>query len=288
MHHLIRLVAALGLGLLSAAVIAVQPEQGSLVVGVVPYNSAPVVIGQHRPMVDRLRADFGVDVEFVTAPGFRAFFDAAANGNYDLMGMPSHFARLLQLDRGYVPLVHYESGARSMVMVAAKGPISNYAQLAGKVLAVPDRTALATILILEWLERKGMRAGRDYRLFEATTFNAAAIAVERGEAAAAISAPAALAQMSPETRAGLRTIVDSGEFPNLVFVAHPRLSKATREKLKQSLLSFVASPEGKTFSATTGFKGIAAVTPQMMRRLDPYMKETRRVLGWQTPAKAKQ
>lgn len=287
MNHLIRIVASLGLSLLCAAVIAAGPRQNSLVIGVVPYNSATVVIGQHRAMIDRLRADFGGDVEFVTAPGFRAFFDAAANGDYDVMGMPSHFARLLQLDRGYVPLVRYESGARALVVVATQGPISSHEQLAGKVLAVPDRTALATILVLEWLEQQGMRAGRDYTLFEAATFNAAAIAVERGEAAAAISAPSALVQMSPETRAALRTIVDSGEFPNLVYVAHPRLSKAMREKLKHSLLSFVASPAGQTFSATTGFKDIVAVTPQTMQRLDPYMRETRRVLGWQAPAKSK-
>lgn len=250
-----------------------------LTVGVVPFNNARLLHELHRPLIEHLRRDFGPDVEMVTATGFRAFYEATVQGGYDVAVMPAHLARLAQVDHHFVPLVRYSVDVPGLVVVAANGGIGSLAQLAGKTVAVPDRLALAPITVLTGLEKQGLVAGRDFKLVELSSFNSAVLAIERGEVQAAVTALAPFHQMPPEQRRNLRIVAEMASFPSLIYIVHPRMSASRREKLARSLHRFGKEPAGRAFFAATGFGDFVPVTPAEMRRLDPYVRETRRLLA---------
>jgi phosphonate transport system substrate-binding protein len=256
----------------------VLPEK-PLVVGVVPYNSTRTLLKAYQPMREYLEHALGQPVSFFSASGFKNFQQYTEEGAFDLVITPAHFARILQKERGYIPLVRYSGGARGLVMVKRGSRLKTIQDLRGKSVAAPDRLSLASILCIEYLRAKGLRADTDFKVLEVPSFNSAILAVRHDEAVAAISAPGALAQMPVELRDSVRVLADTGEYINLVFLANPRLGQTTAERLKAELMRFGAGEAGAKFLARTGFGSIVAFMPGDLRPLDPYVAETKKLLG---------
>lgn len=267
------------LGLLTGQNVVAQTKAPAFTVGVVPFSNTRFLIEIHQPLIEHLRGEFGGGVDLVTAAGFRAFYAEAIRGGYDVAVMPAHFARLAQVEHGFVPLVRYAVDVAGLVVAAANGGIAAVEHLAGKKVAVPDRLALALISVLAGLEKQGLVADRDFALVETPTPVSAVLAIERGEVQAAITASAPFNQMPPERRRNLRVVADTGLFPSLIYMAHPRLSAARRAKLSQSLLRFGKEPSGQAFFEANKFGGFSPVRRQDMIRLDPFLAETRRLLA---------
>lgn len=269
------------LTLLSALVQAAESAvPAPLKIGVVPYLSTRTLINSYQPMRRFLQGSFGRPVEVYTATGFRAFFDNTDKGAFDLIITPAHFARIAQIDNGFIPLVRYSSGARGLFMVPQQSRMQGIQELRGQTIAVPDRLSLASILCVEYLRQNGLRSSADLKLLETSSFNSAVLTVQKGEAAAAVSAPAALAQMPGDLRESVRILADTGDYINLVFLANPRLGAADAARLKQLVLQFGAdTAEGRVFLKNTGFGSIIPAAEADLQRLDPYVAETKHLLG---------
>jgi phosphonate transport system substrate-binding protein len=251
-----------------------------LTVGVAPYLSTRTLLTVYKPIQAHLQGRFGTQVEVFTATDFRVFYQHAVEGEYDLAIMPAHFARLAQREHGFVPLVRYTSGGRGLLVTKRGTGIAKADDLRGKVVAAPDRLALGAIVVFDWMRVHGLRPEHDFVVFQTPSFNSAMHALENGEAVAAVTAPAALAQMAPALHNDIRLIVDTGEFPNLVFLAHPRLAPRARAQLKAALLGFARETSaGKRFFAETGFGDFVEVAPEDLRSLDLYLAETKRLLS---------
>ena len=271
------LVLALPGGVAHAAEEAAPPP---LKIGVVPYLSARTLINSYQPLRNFLQDSLGRPVEVYTATGFKAFFDSTDQGAFDLVVTPAHFARIAQIDNGFVPLVRYSGGARGLLVVPQNSGMKSIQELRGRIIAVPDRLSLASIVCVEYLRQSGLSSALDLRLLETHSFNSAVLTLQKGEAAAAISAPAALMQMPPGLRDSVRILADTGDYINLVFLAHPRLGTKEVERLRQSIQRFAdETAAGRTFLESTGFGSIIPASDTDLQRLDPYVAETRRLLG---------
>jgi phosphonate transport system substrate-binding protein len=254
---------------------SVQPLQ----VGVVPYISARVLVATYEPMRLYLEQVLGRPVKIYTATGFRQFFINAKNGDYDLIITSGHLARLLQKEYQFTPLLRYSTGGSGLVMTALNSRLKNLQDLRGQVIALPDQLSLASIVCITYLHEKGLKAGTDFQPLEVPSFASAILSVQKGNAGAAISAPAALAQMPPELRESVQAIMNTGEFISQVLLVHPRLGKDETTHLNKALLKFGnESNEGKQFFSSTGFGSIVPVTAGDMASLDRYIAETKRLL----------
>jgi phosphonate transport system substrate-binding protein len=269
------------LTLLSGVVQAAEsPVPPPLKIGVVPYLSTRALINSYQPLRHFLQNSFGRPVEVYTATGFKAFFESTDEGAFDLIVTPAHFARIAQIDKGFVPLVRYSTGGRGLFVVPQQSRMKDIHDLRGQTIAVPDRLSLAAILCVEYLRQNSLRSGTDFKLLETASFNSAVLIVQKGEAAAAISAPGALAQMPDDLRDSVRILADTGDYTNLVFLANPRLGAADVDRLKHLLLQFGAeSAEGRAFLKNTGFGSIIPTSEADLQRLDPYVAETKHLLG---------
>lgn len=282
----IRLVSALLFaGVAGSSCAAGKPLVKALNVGVAPYLSTRALLTVHKPVQTYLQERLGTQVDIFTAPDFRAFYDNMVQGDYDLAIAPAHLARLAQREHGFVPLVRYTSGGRGLLVVKQGVNIASIDDLRGQVVAAPDRLAFGTVVVFEWLRARGIRPDWDFRVFQTPSFNSAMHALENGDAVAAVSAPAALAQMTPGLRDNLRVIADSGEFFNLVYLAHPRVSVEERLRLKAALLGFSRDlTVGKRFFSDTQFGALIEVAPNGLHAVDPYLAETKRLLSLPQPA----
>jgi len=254
-----------------------------LEIGVVPYISARVLVGSYEPMRFYLEQVLGRPVKIYTSTGFKQFFLNAKRGDYDLVISPANFARILQKEQQFRPLVRYSTNTPGMLMIALNSPLKTLQDLRGQVIAVPDKLSMVAIVGVAYLRENGLQPGTDFQLLEVPSFASAILAVQKGDATAAFSARAPLSHMSPELRESVRPIVEIGEYFSLVFLAHPRLEKTTTDLLNKELLKFGnETNEGKQFLTSTGFGTIIPATTKDMKSLDRYTAETKRLLADET------
>lgn len=284
MHKLVKYC----LGLVLAMTASTAYAEGNsaikpLEIGVVPYLSARVLVTSYEPMRLYLEQALGRPVKIYTAAGFKPFFLNTRQGDYDLVITAAHFARILQKEQKFTPLVRYSAGGRGLVMTALNSPLKKLQDLRGQVIAVPDQLSLANIVCMSHLREHGLKPGTDFKVLEVPSFASAILSVQKGEASAAVSAAGALAQMAPELRESVQPLLDTGEFVSLVFLAHPRLGKKLERLISKKLLKFGSdTSEGKLFFTNNGFGEIVPVTAKDMYSLDRYVADTKRLLN-ETP-----
>ena len=257
---------------------AISPPEKPLEVGVVPYLSARVLVSSYEPLRLYLEQSLHRPVILYTATGFKQFLLNSQRGDYDLIISSSHFARLLQKENKFTPLVRYSKGGHGLILTTLGSKIHTIQDLAGKTIAVPDKLSLASISCLNYLSKKGLNTSNLHFLL-VPSFASAILSVQKGEADAAISASGALAQMPIEIRESVRKVVDTGEFISLVFLSHPRLDKQFSSQLTRTLLQFGnQSDVGKQFFSKNGFGTVIPVTEKEMSLQDAYLPETKKLL----------
>lgn len=179
-------------------------------------------------------------------------------------------------------MARYSGGARGLV-VARDSPIGRLDPLRGRTIAGPDRLALVSLVMVRWMHEHGLEEKRDYTLATSVSFNTAILTVQRGEAAAARTAPAAMRQMPAELRDSVRILGDTGDYTNLICLANPRLDKHEIAQFKALILRFAADPQlGRAFLSATGFGSIIPATAADMKLLDTYVPETRRLVSFRS------
>lgn len=244
-----------------------------------PYASTLALITTHRPLQQYLEKSLRRPVEFYTAASFDAFVASLMAGEYDIALCPPHFA-VLAAEKGYVPLFHYKARLEPILVVRRDGPVKGPADLAGKTVAMADRTAFIRIVIVRWLADQGLKAGADYRIFERPTHAASAAAVVMGEADAGLTTTTAFKQIPPDMQAQLRIVSSGLSFPHLFALAHRRFGHEGLEQLRGALAAFSATaPEGREFFEKSGYLGFEPVAEAEIRLLRPYAEAYRQMEG---------
>lgn len=248
-------------------------------VGVVPYISARAVIANFEPLRLHLEQVLGKPVKIYTSTGFKQFYSNAQRGEYDLVISAAHIARILQTENKFNPLVKLSPAVHALIMTNSQSPLTTAHELKEKTLAVPDKLALASIVAMSWLRENGMRPGIDYKVLEVPSFSSALLAMQKGDAVAAISVPPVLMQIPKELRESTKELIDAGEFLSFIFLTHPRMASSDTVLLSKALLKFNnESNLGKQFFINTGFGSIIPLTTKDMPDLDRYAVETKRLL----------
>lgn len=259
---------------------ALAASQAALEVGIFPYLSPRAVLGAHAPMKVYLETQLARPVNMSTAPGFKDIYERTRGGEYDLVILPPHLARLAQIEAGYVPVAIYSKVLKGLLVVRRDSPYQKVSDLAGKAIVAPDRLAIVTFIGLQYLREHGLQAGTHYTLSTSTSHSSAAYSVTQGEFDAVVTERAAFEKQIPEeTRRNLRVLSVMGNVPHVMFMAHPRMGREQIDRLRAALLKFaVDSAGGRQFIEKGGWEGIRVVTDADMRALDVYMPELRRLL----------
>ena len=264
------------LGLVVVLPVTAQQEAAPLRLAVHPYASTLALINTYRPLQQYLAARLGRPVEFYTAPGFEAFVDTLSSGGYDIAISPPHFA-VMASEKYYVPILHFQTRLEPLLVVRTGSPLHAAEDLRGKRIAMADRSAFIRLVAVKWLADHGLEPGRDYEIVDRPNHGASISATLMGEADAGLATITALKQLPGDVQQQVRVIATGLRFPHLFTLVHRRLGEATIERIRQALLAFPETDEGRQFMEKSGFKGYEDISPEELRSLAPYVELYRRL-----------
>lgn len=269
---------ALALVLCSSALAHAQ-ERKILSIGVFPYLSTRVMLQTYEPMREYLATRLNRPVHIYTAANYRAFYQKAVRGDFDIALYPPHLAFLAQREAGSVPIARFSRVMHGVFATTTRSPITALEQMRGMELATPDSLALVTILGLEQLVDLGMLPSRDYVWRHGVSHNSALLQLQRGSVQVALVANSALDQMPPEQRENIRVLGRTEDFPALVIMVRPNLPATTRETVRQALLDWHKTPDGARAIEALKFFDIVSVHPNELDSFRIYTSATRDALN---------
>ena len=251
-----------------------------LVIGVLPNIAASALIPQYDMLRRYLERVGGYKVRVVVPANFKAFFDSAMGGEFDLAISAPHLARVLQLERNLVPLVIYEPRINALLIAPADSAFAGPRDLRERAVAYANPQSLVAMYGQQWLRQQNLEAGKDFEVKSARTDLGVGRMLLSGDVAAAIMSNGEFRALPPEESSRLKVVEVFARIPNFVVLAHPRLEQARIAKLRTQFKAFLADPEdGLPFAKATGFSGMIDADDVLLRELDPYVAQTRRAMG---------
>ena len=247
--------------------------------GVLPNISARQILTQYQPWREDLAQALGRPVEVVTATNFKAFAQATAERQYQLIVTAPNLGRVAQLDHGWVPLGVYEPGIPALLVASAQQRDDAVGQLRGKALALANPQSLVALVGLKWLADQGLRAGTDFRVVQTANDDSLGTLLLSGEAPLAMMSMGEFRAKSEAMQKSLRIVTEMARLPGFLVMASPDLPAAERQRLQTWLLAFPTQAAGQRFLGLTGFTGIRPVQPQDLKFLDDHVEVTRRSLA---------
>ena len=273
---------ALVSGLATASVAATPAPAGddTLVIGVLPNIGTAALLGQYENLKSWMERTQGTKVRITVPANFKVFFENTLRGDYDVSVAAPHFARVVQVDRGMVPLVMYEPRINALFVGKRDDGINGPADVRGKALGFANPTSLVAMYGLQWFRQAGMEPGKDFEVRGARTDKGVGRMLLAGEVCGAVMSNGEFRALPQDEAARLRTVEAFARIPNFIVLAHPRLGAARISQLKTQLKAFIADKdEGAAFVKATGITGMVDADDVVLRELDTYVAPTRRAMG---------
>lgn len=247
-------------------------------IGVLPITSTRILLRNYALIQSYLEQTLKQPVELVTAADFRTFHLNTLQGQYDLVVTAVHFARMAQLEAGWLPLVRYGASHQTLLMTLRERPLRRLEDVRGSVVAGPDVLTLVSMEGQDWLRARGLTVNVDYTYLETPTTPSSAHALINGQSMLFFGTPQGLLNTPRELADQLAVFAALPERPNLTWLAHPRLA-SQRPFLKSSLQGLNApSANVKSFFDATGYQGVREVADADLATSDKYLPRLREAL----------
>lgn len=259
-------------------------QDAPLRLGLFPNLTARVLLEAYQPLADHLTRVLKRPVYLETAPDFPSFVSRTREGRYDLLLTAPHLAYLAQAETGYRPLLTYKKPVQGLLVVRKDSPYRSLAELKGKTIAMADPLAIVVMMMETELEKAGLQDGRDYKRIEAESHNNAVLLVVQGKAEAGVLGVLPYQRLPDETRRAVRVLATTRPVLGQVYLTRPGMQDAEVRALRAALEGFAATPAGQAFFAKGDLGGLEPVTPQELKRYQPFGEEAgRRLEKWRRP-----
>jgi phosphonate transport system substrate-binding protein len=244
-----------------------------------PVYGVRTLMKRYDPIRAYISRLLGQPVRIETAPDFRRFLKSVLAREFDIVVAAAHFARIAQLDAGWIPLAQFKPDHDTLLIVRTGEVPKRVADLAGKEVAVIDRLAVTVMGGLNYLVSQGVKADVDYKVVEYRNHASVVHALLSGVSAMAVTTTHGLHQIPTDQRARIAVYKNLSDIPAFVILAAPSLPKAAIDRLNAGLASFANESEGLEFLGQNSYTGLVVADEAMMRRADVYLEETRGALG---------
>ena len=246
----------------------------TLEIGIFPYMSTQAMLTLYYPLQNYLEMRLQKPVLLVTAHDQKTFVERTQKGEYRFVITGSNFARLAQVEAGYVPMLRPKSDQVGIFVVNKNSSMRSISELRGKTVTLPPRISIIAMLSLQSLRNNGLEPGRDITVHYALSHNSAALDVLRGESSAAGISAIVLPQMPAEIRNNVKILATTGKVPPLIILANPKVSSGEITGMTSLIMDFAErTPEGAQFINKLSWHGLRPPTDKEMRSLDPYVSE---------------
>jgi ABC-type phosphate/phosphonate transport system substrate-binding protein len=262
----------------AAAPAAAPAAAAELVIGILPNIAAATIATQYEPLKRYLERN-NHSVRFVIPANFKAFFDGAMAGEYDIAISAPNLARVAQQERNLQPLGMYEPRIGALLVTPTEGGITSVRDISGKAVGFANPQSLVALYGQQWLRSQGLEVGKDFESKAARTDLGVGRMMLTGEAVAAVLSTGEFRTLPPEEASRLRIVETFARIPNFMWMAHPKLDRARVERVRSQMGGFFADAEGAAFSKATGLTAFVESPEATMRELDPFVPATRRAMN---------
>lgn len=237
-----------------------------LMLGILPYITTRQLIKNFAPLLPALSRVAHMTVNLRTASTFGTFSDNLIAGKYDIvLVQPFEFEKAVQL--GYIPLAAMKNKVSGTFFVRENSPYHKISDLKGKTIVMSPMESAQARLGRDALRKAGFNLKHDVIIKYVNTHDACLREVQRGEAASCITSPLMLKMLPGEFTSGLRQIGHTAYSPGVVFLANKRLPKDLREKLKNEILSWGTTREGRKILNSMQFGEFVKLNPDEYKNI---------------------
>lgn len=247
--------------------------------GLMPYLSTRTLLANYQPIAAALEGALKQPVQLSSAPDFDTFVKRVLDGEYDIVLLAPHYARLATKGYGYTPLLLHKAPIRGVLVSSQAQPLTGFNDLRGQNIAVVDRSALLVIAGAITLAENGLTEGADYHFVETVSHSSALHNATSGKARAALISYSTLMLAAPELQRDALLWREIASIPGQFYIAHSRVPTARQQAIKAALLAFEKTTEGQQFFEKTKHGGFREPSAEDYLILDKMMPETRRQLG---------
>lgn len=237
-----------------------------LLIGLPPYQPARPLIAEYQALATHLRQELNRPVRVVTTKDIRTFTQRMLAGDYEMVVVPGHLARLAQREKGWQPLARFAPDTQVLLLARKQDPDLVPENIKGKTLAMPDRLRLVSIAAEHWLAQHHLLAGRDYTALETPSFGSAVNALLTHQADMAIITRAGINQIRESDWLQIRIVAETASVPMHLFAIRASVAQTERTQLQRALLTYQAPNQVP----------ITTVAPETMLAMDAYLEETQR------------
>lgn len=267
----------------SLGVNAAEPKQdNALVIGIAPHTSARALFASYQPLRLFLQTRLQRDVRIVSAPNFAEFLHRALAGRYDIAITTGHQARVLQTDRGYLPLLTYQADFRVVWVKAVNNPnIHRLEDLNGrKVLSLGPGSLTGLWSQQQLAERGVVPASVDF----VSASDSVIELIASGAVDAAALSQANIDRLSGNISSKLKVFEQSPSFLGRVYMLNPRLAHEYLT-LREALAAFALTEAAQTYFQRSKLLGYRDVLPAELEIMEPYAQALREKLNDDIKAK---
>jgi phosphonate transport system substrate-binding protein len=247
--------------------------------GVLPNVNARLILTNYQPMPEYFQRELKRPTQIATAPDFRQFHQATQRGDYDIIVTAPNLGRLAQVDSKWEPLAMYEPRIPALLVALASNTTANPKQLQGKAVAMANPQSLVALVGVKWLEDQGLKLGKDFKAVITANDDSLGTVLNTGEAPLAIMSMGEFNAKPEALRKTLRIVTEITKLPGFLVMANPYLPKADKQRLKQLVLAFPQTEDGKKFFTLAGVNNIRDVSEAELKQLDDVVNETRKGLA---------
>jgi phosphonate transport system substrate-binding protein len=247
------------------------PAAGEYMFGVFPHLPPRDLEEVFGPMAQDLSSHVGRRMVLASSTTFERFSESLDKGQYDVAFVqPFEYVRIAER-YGYVPLATRTERLNGIVVVAKDSPMKSLADLKGKRLALPPESAAVSQLILRQVRQGGIHPGRDVAVTHHRSHVSCMQQVVIGEADACGTAAPSVRFFQNKMNVELKTIVTTRDIPSSLFVAHPRVPEKVRASIRERIVNWSNTDEGKKIlkrGELTPFKYATDVEYDVVRELN--------------------
>ena len=237
-------------------------------VGIVPQFEARRINEIWTPILKEVSKLSGVQLKLQASPNIPAFEKQFTTGEFDFAYMNPYHAIIANKNQGYIPLLRDNGRSLFGIIVVKKdSPTQSVSELDGKTVAFPSPNALGAALLprAEFDRTFKIKVDELYVKSHSSVY----LNVLLDKAAAGGGIQKTLSQQPDNIRDQLRVLYKTTQVAPHPLVAHPRIDKSIREKVKAAFLELGNTDKGKALLKMIPMKQIG---PADINDYDPLKK----------------
>jgi ABC-type phosphate/phosphonate transport system substrate-binding protein len=262
-------------------------EPAALEICVLPYLSPKGLADTYGPLAAFMERQLGRPVRIVTTRDYGELIQRTARKEFPILVTAAHFARMAEVDTGYIPVLRPLTNYYEVVVVAKDSPLRAVGELRGKTVTVPDMTAQTTLMGRLLLRKHGLDPDRDVNLVVAGSHRNAVEAMLAGRAQAAIVSSGGFRHQPEEVKTRARVVAPLGdeavgrkEAIPVIYAISPKVPAAEAARYAALIQKFAnEDAEGKEWINKLSYQGLRPPTADEMTAIDPHVRELRGLLN---------